>query len=464
MKHGFLLYLCLIFNFYPLMAEPVDSAFIQQLGLPILSIHTIDNAIPTCDFVWAPEGEYGISTINKTKIPGRIILSLHDSILYDSGNYQKDKGGMTIRIRGNTSAYYSYKKPYKIKLEKKADLLCRHNEKYNDKNWLLLDQGGDNLKWTIGFKLNDILNLGGWTPNYMYVNLFFNGDYHGIYMLVESVKKNADCRINVDNNSGFIIERDAYWWNEPIYFKSTTDREYTFKYPEEPTTEQIETICNIINDVETSIETGQYNENIDIPSFAKWLLAQDILGNKDGGGTNIFMTKYDMKSDSKITMSTLWDFDSSFRTSNEWAQIHNNHSFFYYPSFFNSPDNTFVLCYKQLWREKGDSIIQSLIDYIEDFGHSQLAHHLQQSRKYDGEKWNYPPDSVQQNINEAIEWFTARKEWIDENIETINDNTIIEINTYSKHHNNQLYDLTGHVVTKPKKGIYIRNGRKVIIK
>ncbi len=116
--------------------------------------------------------------------------------------------------------------------------------------------------------------------------------------------------------------------------------------------------------METSIETGQYNENIDIPSFAKWLLAQDILGNKDGGGTNIFMTKYDMESDSKITMSTLWDFDSSFRTSNEWAQIHNNHSFFYYPSLFNSPDNAFVLYYKQLWKEKGDSIIQLSLIHI----------------------------------------------------------------------------------------------------
>ena len=464
MKYGFLLYICLIFHFHPLMAEPVDSAFIDQLGLPILSIQTIDNAMPTCDFVWAPEGEYGISTTNQTKVPGRIILSLHDSILYDSGNYQKDKSGMKIRIRGNTSAYYSYKKPYKIKLEKKADLLCRHDQRYNDKNWLLLDQGGDNLKWTIGFKLNELLNLGGWTPNYMYVNLFFNGDYHGIYMLVESIKLNADCRINVDSDSGYIIERDAYWWNEPLYFTSTTDKEYTFKYPDEPTTEQIETIRHNINDVEKTIETGNYDDYIDVPSFAKWLLAQDILGNKDAGGTNIFMTKYNMEYDSKITMSTLWDFDSSFRTQNEWSQIHNNQSFFYYPLLLNSSNNDFVISYKQLWREKGDSIIHSLIDFIEDNGHSELANSIQQSRKYDGEKWNYPPDSVQQNINEALEWFTTRKQWLDDNIEAINNHSIIESYTYSKHHNNHLYNLQGRIVNNPKKGVYIRNGRKVIIK
>ncbi len=31
-----------------------------------------------------------------------------------------------------------------------------------------------------------------WTPCYQYVNVVLNGDYQGLYMLAESVDRNAD--------------------------------------------------------------------------------------------------------------------------------------------------------------------------------------------------------------------------------------------------------------------------------
>lgn len=67
---------------------------------------------------FAPEGEDGISITNTTKIPGRIILSRLGIPYYDSGEYENNKGGMKIKIRGNTSAYWNPKKSFKIKLEK----------------------------------------------------------------------------------------------------------------------------------------------------------------------------------------------------------------------------------------------------------------------------------------------------------------------------------------------------------
>ena len=91
-------------------------------GLPVLYIQTVDSEEPTCDYVSAPAGCMGKTIANATKVPGRMIiyqwLDEMDSVLYDSGDYEKDVSGMTIKIRGNTSAYYE-KKPYKIKLQKK---------------------------------------------------------------------------------------------------------------------------------------------------------------------------------------------------------------------------------------------------------------------------------------------------------------------------------------------------------
>ena len=450
--------------------DEIDSAFVARLGLPVLSIHTIDNEMPQCDYVWAPEGEFGISITNKTKVPGRVIVSTSKGdILYDSYDYQKDERGMTLRIRGNTSAYYSRKKPYKIKLEKKGDLLGRGDDRFSDKNWLLIDEGGDNLNAIIGMKLNSIMNLGKWTPAYMVVNLIINDEYHGIYTLVESVKRNTKCRINVDK-SGFLFERDAYWWNEDVYFSTPSDMEYTFKYPDadEITSEQTDYISNVMATVESSIDEGNYDEFIDVRTFAAWLLAQDILGTGDAAGTNIYLTKNDSTTLSKVRMSTLWDFNAIFKTPSQWASIHNS-SFFYFPQLLNSENKLFTAAYKYLWEEMKDSIFNEMDSFIRDFKTSPLAANIQLSRIYDGKRWKYPPDPILHNIENALQWFEERKEWLDNEIGSLQAPSYTDaIHQQPKAlaEPSAVYNLHGQKVRKgsAKPSIYIMNGRKVVMK
>lgn len=78
-------------------------------GLPTLYIETVDHETPTCEYVYAPPGCMGASIRNETKVPGRIVIykriNWMDSVLYDSGDYEKDVSGMTIKLRGNTSAF-----------------------------------------------------------------------------------------------------------------------------------------------------------------------------------------------------------------------------------------------------------------------------------------------------------------------------------------------------------------------
>lgn len=441
-----------------------DSAAIAALGLPVLSIQTVNGEMPTCDFIWAPEGEFGIGTTNRTKVPGRAILTEGDSTLYDSGEYEDGMNGMTIRIRGNTSAYYSSKKPYKIKLEVKGDMLGRNNELYNDKNWVLLDQGGDQLNAAVGFKLNEILQLGDWTPAYRYVNLIFNGNYHGVYMLAESVKRNTKARLNVDTD-GYIIERDAYWWNEPVYVSSGENKKFTFKYPDEDniTTEQQEEAKQFIDQMETAIASGTYEDCIDVQSFATWLLANDILGVGDAAGTNIFMLKRNVSA--KIQMATLWDFDADYKTENQWSQIHQNNQLFYFPALLNSTNRTFAALYKSLWQNHGQSIINQLCTFLNEFRESSVAQGLRQSRPLDGAIWNYPPDKVDDNIDNTLNWFTNRKQWLDAQIEAIDTGATSMTAIRQEQHSTQLFTLSGQRVTTKNSapGIYIRNGKKFII-
>ena len=185
-----------------------DNVSLQEVfdaGLPVLTIMTVNGEEPTYETVDHPNGCNGYSIKNATKVPARMTISHNGIVLYDSGEYIEDKSGLTVKVRGNTSARMSAKKPYKLKLQKKADLLCRGDDKFKDKNWALIRD--ERMLTKAGLKINE---LGGlqWTPAYEYVNVMFNGDYRGVYMLVETVERNNKCRLNVAD-SGYVIEYDA---------------------------------------------------------------------------------------------------------------------------------------------------------------------------------------------------------------------------------------------------------------
>ena len=390
----------------------------QQLietGLALVVIETVDSEEPTFETVVAPPGSNGQSIKNATKVPGRMIIANGGITTYDSGDYEKDSLGITIKVRGNTSAILP-NHSYKIKLQKKADLLLRGDKRYKDKDWLLL--GVTNLNTLIGFKVNELVGL-QWTPGYQYVNFVLNGDYKGIYMLAESVDRNADCRLNVDKNTGYVFELDAYWWNEDLYVESSfwESLNYTFKYPDSDdiTEEQLSYFQKHIQKVEASFEDGTYPDYIDVESFAKWMLAHDILGNMDGAGSNIYLTKYDSTSTSKVMMGTLWDFDG-IMCSKRWASAHD-----YLPYFrllFKSDNNAFRKAYLNRWEEIKDSIFDSLYEYFTHFSQSAEGQAFDSSIPYHNTRWKSKLrlKPVETYLEGAQTFFMWRKQWLEDNI------------------------------------------------
>lgn len=122
--------------------------------------------------VQAPEGCWGTGTTNKTKVPARMTIRRGEDVLYDSGDYQKDVSGLLLSIRGNTSAHTD-QPPYKLKLQKKADLLLRGDKTYNDKQWLLLrDNDVRTLNAKVGFKVGELAGL-QWTPIHIMWGFYF---------------------------------------------------------------------------------------------------------------------------------------------------------------------------------------------------------------------------------------------------------------------------------------------------
>ena len=407
-------------------SEDVDIQEVKTAGLPVLFIDTENGEEPTCDEILPPEGYWGRSITNASKVPGRVRIERGGIILYDSGDYMKKESGMTVKIRGNGSAYQA-KKPFKIKLEKKADMLCRGNEnKYADKNWILIKD--ETLKFKVGFKVNELLGL-QWTPQYEYVNVVFNGEYRGMYMLLESVERNAKCRLNVDEGTGYIFELDAYWWNEDVYFASNLIEQlkYTFKYPDsdDVTQEQIDYIQGIVEIVENSLKDGTYPEYIDVESFASWIIGHELLGNYDGGGSNMYFTKYDNTDASKVLMGNMWDFDNIFN-STSWANVHNLH---YFKSMFNNVNKEFVRTYKQKWLQFSENLFEKLIAYLDDYQLSEESAFFDNSIGLNNTRWHTHFTSVSSRVEEIKNWLSSRKEWLDANVPLLQDQEDLYNNT-----------------------------------
>ena len=456
--------LLIIFLITTIATRAADVISLQQVydtGLTVIEIETVNGDMPVFEGVSPPSGSMGYGIKNATKVPARLKLLKGSELLFDSGEYLEDVSGITLKIRGNTTAW-AKKKPYKIKLQKKADLLLRgEGEQCADKDWLLILD--ESLSAKTGFKLNELAGM-QWTPAYQYVNLILNGEYKGLYMLCESVNRNKSCRLDVDK-TGYIFEYDAYWWNEDVYVESSRgdiSMHYTFKYPDakEISEEQLDYFTKMIHQAEASMRDGTYANYIDVNSFVTWILLHDILGSKDAAGANYYFTKYDQTEESKIAFALLWDFDMIFLDEEKWSAAHKGGWYFYNYLF---KDEAFIKAYITKWNELSPTIFDQLFSYLEDYAASDEAPAFDQSIELDNQLWNQDRRTASERTEGIISWLTHRKAWMNQAIESMAATVsgIHSVITPSQT-DGVIYNLQGQRVNHPQKGVYLRNGKKFI--
>ncbi len=219
----------------------------------------------------------------------------------------------SMRIRGRGNATWSYpKKPYRIKLDTKSEILGMPA----DKDWVLLAEYCDKsmLRNTYVFELSKLMDM-PWTPRGHHVEVFLNGSYHGTYYLCEHVKV-AKSRANIDDD-GYLIEDDNYWNLEPLWFTTSKGLHFTFKHPDTDGMVEGDGNYNFIRGFMNEFESVLYSEQfadpntgyrkyLDVKNFAKWYLLQETLGNIE---PNLY---YALKSRSgKLEMYPAWDFEWS---------------------------------------------------------------------------------------------------------------------------------------------------------
>ncbi len=118
-------------------------------------------------------------------------------------------GRTSIKGHGN-STWTADKKPYRLKLDSKASFFGLPK----DKNWILLANYFDKtlLRNRTAFELGRRFGM-AWTPHDVPVELTLNGQYAGVYDVVESVRVDKN-RVNIANSdnavaperTGFLVE------------------------------------------------------------------------------------------------------------------------------------------------------------------------------------------------------------------------------------------------------------------
>lgn len=410
-----------------LPAQTLEEAL--SYGLPVVVVNTINSEEPTAERVVAPEGCLGKSITNATKVPGRVRIYKPGDAgnpIFDSGDYIMDESGMTIKIRGNTSAMRP-KNPFKIKLQKKADMLTRGDNKFNDKDWVLLRPTGGSkhpcpIITLVGNKITEILKVTDWIPAGQYVNLIVNDNFRGFYFLTENIKRNEKCRINVNEQTGYIAEIDPYWWNGEVNFVESpllnSTYKFTFKYPDSDdiTQGQLDNFKNYLNSFDASLTGGTYPLYIDVESCARWLLAHQLLGSKDGAGSNVFI--YWNDNNSVFRMGTLWDFDSSFGIQGSFTPVMSLH--YFKQMLQKSSCKMLAREIIRIWESERERIMTEISDFIESIEGTDLTLAIDNSTKANIKRWHGNTlDDMDTTIEKLRQWFSTRAEEIDSLLTTL---------------------------------------------
>ncbi len=241
----------------------------------------------------------------------------------DSGYYN---GDIQIRGRGNSTWTFP-KKPYKIKLNSKYNLLGMPAKA---KAWVLLANWADKtlMRNALAFETSKFFGF-AFTPSYRMADVVLNGDYIGTYTITDQVEQGPN-RVDVEDlddddtelpaiSGGYLLSTGNQPLGDNPHYDTRVGMHYSIKYPDDPddiNDAQKSYITNYIQHFEDVLyssgyknpKTG-YRSMFDIKSGVDGYLLNEICGNGDCFHSN-YMYKH--RDDSLLYTGPMWDYDIAF--------------------------------------------------------------------------------------------------------------------------------------------------------
>jgi len=231
--------------------------------------------------------------------------------------------------RGNTTWDDAEKKPYNIELNRETNLL----EMGMAAKWILLANSKDpsNMRNKIVYDFADEIGL-AYSPATEWVDLYLNGEYAGLYLLSERNEVHPE-RIAIEHPDSLLVslERRGRMVTQNLPTIQTSEGQVLrIRYPKEQTVEQKETFTNEWQTVEDAILAGDgidrktgksWMELIDLDSWARKYLVEEIFGNLDGCWISQYFYYNGNEEERRIYAGPVWDFDLSMGRTWQTADV-----------------------------------------------------------------------------------------------------------------------------------------------
>lgn len=259
----------------------------------------------------------------------------------------------SINGRGN-GTWTSEKKSYSLSLAGEADLL----DMGSAQKWILLANDGDpsHLRNKLVYDFARQAGLAG-SPESRWVDLYLNGEYAGLYQLCERNEIHPQ-RIDLPENSSFLVslELEKRLVEQQIPYVTTDSGRALRIHHSSLETESLESLWQSVENAifaEDGLDpvTGKHWETlIDLDSWARKYLVEELFGNGDAGGLSQFF--YGDTETGKLYAGPVWDFDISMGSDGIWQQMRPQAFFANRERLYRGMDSSW---YHALWEKEAFS-------------------------------------------------------------------------------------------------------------
>ncbi|MCF0198501.1 MAG: CotH kinase family protein, partial [Bacteroidaceae bacterium] len=181
-----------------------------------------------------------------------------------------------------------------------------------------------------------------YTPFCRAVDVVLNGEYRGCYQLMDKIERGKN-RVEIEElapasntepeiTGGYLMEVDAYYFDEPCYFTTNKGLAVTLHEPDADSISlaQKAYIKRYFNTLETSLYGGNfmspntgYRRFFDTQTFLKHFIVGETAGNTDTYWS-VYMYK---PRGGKVFTGPVWDFDIAFNNDQRTYPVQNINGF-----------------------------------------------------------------------------------------------------------------------------------------
>ncbi|MEP0859902.1 MAG: CotH kinase family protein [Ignavibacterium sp.] len=387
---------------------------------------------------------------------------------YITDPFNHYNGKIGIELRGSSSQQFP-KKQYGVETRDSVgnDFSFPLLGFPSETDWVFFAPYNDKtlMRDALSYKLARDMNR--YASRSKFFELVLNGEYMGVYVLFEKIKRDAN-RVNIKKlnpvdttgdavTGGYILKIDKLdgegndgWYSNFLPFPQSNKQifwQYHYPKPEDIVPLQKNYIKSFILAFESAMHGPYfadtivgYNKYIDATSFADFILLNELVKNIDSYRLSTFFYKDRDSRNPKMFAGPVWDFNLAFGNADYYeAYLTSGWVLEYVSDFSNMPDweNFYIpFWWKKLFDEiKFRNIIynrwqqlrstvwtnQNILNMIDS-----LVVYLEESRIRNFQKWPvlgvwiWPNYFVGQTYQEEIDylknWLIARLNWLDQNM------------------------------------------------